>query len=262
MSDGVLYVAFGSRFQDEARRSIRSLRRVSALPVAVVTDQPWQGSEQPDQFIIRSPARSFRCKPLHIYEASPFTRTLFVDTDTVFARDIAPVFGLLDHYDIGVRFAGAWLAEDELHFHAQCNSGVILFRASKPTANVFAEWLRLYDAAVAANGPAGDQRYLAIAIARSTARPVHLPSYLHLSLFDTITTDAPPVLYHGRGDWIEAFANKINTTWDRKTDWQTRVWLPNIVGFLPRGMRRSDPLLAAALLLRRIANLARLSGQK
>lgn len=257
MSEGVLYVAFGDRYQAEARRSIRSLRKVSNLPVAVVTDRIWDDSGI--VFVTRKPLPSLRSKPLHIYEASPFDRTLFVDTDTVFASDIAPVFGMLDHYDIGVRFGGAWLEDAELHFHTQCNSGVILFRKSDEVAALFRNWLAMYDNAAAIKPEPNDQRHLAGAIARSRARPAHLASYLNFTLFDTLATSNPPVIYHGRGEWIESLAAEINAEWDRKTDWQTRVWLPNIFGFLPRGIRHSDPLLAVALYLLRRRNLRHLS---
>jgi hypothetical protein len=128
-SEGILYLAFGQKYQDEARRSLQSLRRISNVATAVITDRAWLEEPRPDHFVVRESVRSFRAKPLYIYEASPFGRTLFLDTDTVIGRDIAPIFGLLNHYDIGVRFGGAQLKEgDGLTFHTQCNSGVILFR--------------------------------------------------------------------------------------------------------------------------------------
>ena len=128
-SEGIVYLAFGQKYQDEAKRSLRSLRKVSNVSTAVVTDRAWRDEPRPDQFVVREPVRSFRAKPLYVYRASPFERTLFLDTDTVVGRDIAPVFGLLGYYDIGVCFGGAQMNEGEgLTFHTQCNSGVILFR--------------------------------------------------------------------------------------------------------------------------------------
>src|SRR4051812_12152884 len=122
-NEGVLYLTFGHKYQEEARRSLRSLREVSHVSTAVITDQVWDEDPRPDHFVIRDPLPSFRSKPSYVYEASPFGRTLFLDTDTIVGRDIAPAFGLLEHYDIGVRFGGAQMNEPGgLTFHSQCNS--------------------------------------------------------------------------------------------------------------------------------------------
>ena len=126
---GVLYIAFGESFCEEARRSIASLKSVSpGLPVAVVTDKEWSQKPVPEQFVLRECLLGYRCKPAYMYEASPFRLTLFIDTDTLVARDIRRVFNLLGHYDVGVRFGGPELREPGLEFHTQCNSGVVLFR--------------------------------------------------------------------------------------------------------------------------------------
>jgi len=261
---GVLYLAFGEQWQRETKRSIRSLRLVSGVPVAVVTDSPWTDGVLPDLFVIRASTQGFAVKPKYILEATPFQNTLFVDTDTIIVRDPAPVFGLLNHYDIGVRFGGAQLNEaPDFIYHAQCNSGVILFRKCEAVADVFRRWTDEYQRACDqfpvqddARG-LGDQRYLAIAIAKSKARPVHLGEYLNFALFETILTHSPVVIVHGRLKDMEIFARQTNDGWDASRDWYARVWLPNIRGFLPRGIRRSDPLLAFAFLGRRVWNDAR-----
>jgi hypothetical protein len=91
--EGVVYLAFGQKYQDEVRRSLRSLRKVSTASTAVVTDRAWTDDPRPDHFILRKSVPSFRSKPLYIYEASPFEKNLFLDTDTVIGRDIALIFG-------------------------------------------------------------------------------------------------------------------------------------------------------------------------
>jgi hypothetical protein len=234
----------------------------------VITDRAWLEEPRPDHFVLRESVQSFRAKPLYIYEASPFGRTLFLDTDTVIGRDIVPIFGLLRHYDIGVRFGGAQLNEgDGLTFHTQCNSGVIIFRKCDAVESVFKKWLGLYDDVAARHAVEdrrglADQRYLALAIAQSRARPVPLESFLNFTLFDTIGTCSPPVVYHGRFAWIEELAQSVNQSWNPELDWWVHLWLPNILGFLPRGIRRSDPLLAAALVLRRLYNELRWQMKK
>lgn len=259
---GVVYLAFGANYHAECRRSLTSLRKVSPnVAVAVVTDEGWSEEPRPDRFVLRPRVDGFHCKPVYIYEASPFAESIFIDTDTVIARDIEPLFGLLRHYDIGVRFGGPQLNHgDGLELHTSCSSGVVLFKKSPPVEAVFREWLALYQeaaAALAAGDRRGlaDQRYLAIALALSTARPVHLAEYLNFGVFETITTSSPPFVYHGRAPWIEKVAAWMNRSWtDNVSDYRTRLWMPNISGFLPMGVRHSDPLLALALVLRRAWN--------
>src|SRR5262245_31169787 len=117
MTEGVLYIAFGEKYHAEARRSIASLRSASrSMRIAVICDEEWAGLNRPDIFIKRAPLRTFGCKPKYMYD-SPFESTLFIDTDTVVARDIGDVFGLLNWYDFGVLFGGPQLNEpDGLRF--------------------------------------------------------------------------------------------------------------------------------------------------
>lgn len=255
---GILYVAFGGQWIAEAKRSIRSLKRVSNLPVAVLTDSPWDEHPQPDQFLVQDNVAGFSSKPKYILDSSPFEYTLFLDTDTLLVSDPEPIFGLLKHYEIGVRFGGPKLNEaPNLEFHTQCNSGVILFKKCENVKQVAQLWQVEYERGlgetsnVADSRGLGDQRYLAIAIAKSKARPVHLEAFLNFTLFNTISTTSPPIVLHGRLKDMEIIAAEKAMRWDNRTDWNARIWVPTIRGFLPRGVRRSDPILALALVLRR-----------
>jgi len=260
---GVLYIAFGEKYRNEARRSMASLRRSNpAISVAVVTDCAWEHDPKPDLFIVRPPVPGFASKPAYIRE-TPFEATLFVDTDTVFARDPQKIFGLLRHYDIGVTFEGPQLNEpDGLELHTQCSSGVILYLKNPQVWEVLGKWRELHEKAASSPGMfpgkdqrgLNDQRYLAIAIARSRVRPVHLTSYLQFVLFNVSTAYSPPILYHGRLAEMEFLDDFISSRWTSVEDCRPRVWLPNLRGLLPMGIRNSDPLLAFAVILRRLWN--------
>jgi len=198
---------------------------------------------------------------------SPFENTLFLDTDTYIAGDPGPAFGLLNHYDLGVHFFGPMLKlGPDLQYHPQCNSGVILFKANAASVEVFRRWEEEYEQGVRSSASAdprglNDQRYLAIAIARSSARAVHLDSYLNFTLWDFQVTWSPPTILHGRLARMDRVAAEIRRQWNPNRDCHPRLWLPNIRGLLPAGVRRSDPLLAAALLMRRAWNDLRRLGR-
>ena len=263
---GVLYIAFGEQYKQETKQSIISLREHSPeLHIAVITDKPWECGAKPDNFILREQVEGFRCKPVYMSD-TPFQRTLFLDTDTIVARDCSRIFELLDHYDIGVQFTGAQLNKPGLTLHTQCSSGLVLFRRNPGVLGVFRDWLRRYKNAaetkVQTGGDArglGDQRYLAIAIALSDVRPVHLPTYLHFVVFNHAVLSSPPMVCHGRMKYMGQVPKQlgIGRDWKAKEHWRSRLWLANTRGLMPRGVRRSDPFMAMSLILRRLVNNVR-----
>lgn len=259
---GVLYIAFGDRYRAEVKRSLASLWRVSpGMPVAVITDSEWEDSPRPDQFVLRPKVTTVLCKPTYMGE-SPFEETLFLDTDTAVARDPALIFNLLQYYDIGVHFNGPQLNDDGIELHAQCNSGVILFRRCEGLNELFEEWKRRYLVAREAAGYDGvghgpvEQRHLAVAIARSRLRPVHLPTYMNFWVHENWVLDSPPVIIHGHLPDLEGISGQlgVGTTWRAGIDWRRRTWISNMRGLMPRGVRRSDPLLGIAIVARRFVN--------
>jgi hypothetical protein len=264
-SRGVLYVAFGDRYQEEARRSIGTLRRSSpGTSCAVITDSEWAADPRPDSFVLRPRDASFGSKPRLMYGSSPYDETLFLDTDTVVVRDVAALFGLLRWYDLGVKFAGPQLNEaDGLEYHTQTSSGVILFRKCDEVRHAFELWLAEFERAsaevldVVDLRGLGDQRYFAVAIARSRARPVHLDDFVLFNLAEATLTYSPPMIVHGRLPELEEIANRMVSGWDPVKDWRPRFWLPDIRGFLPLRIRRADPLLFLAYGVRRLANRIR-----
>jgi hypothetical protein len=264
LSCGVLYIAFGDRYRDEARQSIASLRRVSPdAQIAVVTDTPLGMPGVQD--LLRPAIRSLECKPTYI-DCSPFDHTLFLDTDTFVARDVRPLFGLLQHYDICAQFGGTQFnGPDGLDFQARACSGLLLFRKSQPVDRLFQHWRELYavEKSVKDEQNLADERALTEALAKSEARPGVISPCVHINLNAPNVFHSPAVVLHGRAPSLRHIAQRINSGWDNSTDWAPRVWLPNLRGLLPRGVRRSDPLLAVAFVFRRAWNesLSRLAAK-
>lgn len=253
---GVLYIAFGDKYVEELRGAVKSLRQVSPnLGVAVVTDEVIDDL-QGVHFIIRPPIRSLESKPTYL-GSTPFAQTMFLDTDTFVARDITPLFGLLDFYDFCAQWGGARFgSEDGLDCHARIHSGMMLFRHSDALVTVFEHWLALYKEEQRGTGEhnLADERSLTESLARSTLRLGVLPSYVQIGLNAPWVFFAPPMVLHGRPRSFEALRRHISQGWDPTTDWAPRIWLPNLQGLLPRGVRRSDPLLGIALMGRRLWN--------
>jgi hypothetical protein len=167
-SEGVLYVATGARYLEEAAAAARAGRpHGNGRPVAVVTDDVDAALATAcfDQCLPHpDPRRSYRDKIPGLLDL-PFERTLFLDCD---ARLIAPadgLFALLEHHDLAaahapVRLPSGWRDASAPVFFPELNSGVILLRRGPKQQSLVRRWLDLYDEV----GQAWDQATLRAAV--------------------------------------------------------------------------------------------------
>jgi hypothetical protein len=99
--NGILYVATGEEFVNEAELSARTVQAVMPdIPIAIATDV--EPTFDFDYVIeISDPAHGFVDKITNI-SLSPFDRTLYLDTDIYLDSDVSELFDLLDRFDIAV----------------------------------------------------------------------------------------------------------------------------------------------------------------
>jgi hypothetical protein len=137
-----MYIATGRFFIDEAIDSYRSLRKfMPSLPVCIFTDDTEYAGKFFETVIkIEKPFRNFleKIPPL---EASPYERTLFVDTDTIFAGDMSDVFDLLDRFDIAAAPDPFWVVAPTCPPCFQhLNTGLIVYRKNDQVNAFFRQW--------------------------------------------------------------------------------------------------------------------------
>jgi hypothetical protein len=149
MDTGILYIATGKKYVAEALESAKRAKHfMPHTPITLITDIPVQSYLIDTVKIIDNPSYSFRDKVLHM-GASPYQRTIFLDTDTYLCEAIDDLFILLDRFDIGLvhdsGFIPIQLAEIPDSF-PQFNSGVICFRQSPNLHNIFTDWIQRFNA--------------------------------------------------------------------------------------------------------------------
>jgi hypothetical protein len=173
--EGILYMCFGERAKEEVKKSIASLRSLGMkYPIAIVGDTPvedtefiqWEGQSPFD--CDRKKGLQFlagRVKPF-LYRLSPFQKTLYIDADTRYKKDIRLGFDYLNTFDIAIAQENqdlqtlhnpspedvniSWyhhmeevqasikeLGDPTLRFW---NSGVIFFKKGKPIEKLFENW--------------------------------------------------------------------------------------------------------------------------
>jgi hypothetical protein len=271
-TQGIVTVAFGKPYQEEAGRLIRSVRkRCPNLPVCAITDQPWTCATVPDEVVMRQLDRKlegsvYGWKAEFLYPESPFARTLYLDTDVLVCQELTRVFGLLDHYDIGFRFYGPPMMElPNLAYHPKCHGGVILYKKCSAVEDFFRAHLALFTERVQKARAAGqsvridDERTYAIALAQSQARPIHLDNYLAFHVGEIHAVWHPPLIYHGRIEEMAAIHEVLAADWpDPQEDVEQRLWLPRVRRFLrPMSARWRDPFLFGYIVLRKLFNWIR-----
>jgi hypothetical protein len=271
---GYLYVAVGDAYVREAVRSAVRLREVDPKAhVTLVTEEPCRLPAF-DRVVVRGrPCASLTWqegllyRARHLYECSPYRRTLFLDTDTYVVENCRALFELLRYFDaclvpapcdiVAGAIEGA-LVEGLFPY----NMGVILFRASAATRELFADWARRYEAKVRGDalGPGeSDQTAFVEALAGSPARIFALRNNYNARLPFLIQLCGRVKILHGRDPDMAAVARAINRAegnrvWDprRRRCWTAGSWR----GFGRRLWRALRPGLDRST-LRRLLSRAR-----
>ena len=213
---GVIYVASGQRYVDEAAVSAKSLKKhMSDVPIHLHTDLP----AAPEVFDAVSQITDCR---YNCYDKvppllnSPFEKTVFLDTDTYIADSFYEFIDLLDRYDFlmchtPVRdpnpIAGVPSCFTEF------NTGMLAFRQNERSRKVLEQWLKLYEEM----GHKADQPAFRKALWDSPEIRTYIlpPEYNFRTIFPGFLGGGSRVkIIHGRHrNWPE-IEQKLNSTLD------------------------------------------------
>jgi hypothetical protein len=146
VTSGVVFIASGAPYARAAVPAAESVRRTNPwLKVCLITDSPQDSPAFTDQ--VTFTGGHYRSKVDHL-AATPYERTLYLDTDTRVVADLAPMFRLLEHYDIAMAHAHrrnrkatneTWKIDVPEAF-PQLNGGVILYRNSEAMLAAMRQW--------------------------------------------------------------------------------------------------------------------------
>lgn len=199
---GVVYVAYGDRFIQEATLSASSLQASNpTLPRLLITDrQPAPPHPWDEVMLLPNDGRGGSAMKLQMFRA-PWERCLFLDTDTLVIGDLSPVFQLLERFDLaGVQHSGGH------HYRLpglppafpEFNSGVIAWRRNDRVAAFFSQWNKHYDAFRDPSARNWDQKSLRLALYESDLRLAALPHGYNLMPYAPSVVEGEAVVLHGR----------------------------------------------------------------
>ena len=151
MSDwGFIYTATGAEYIAEAIGSAQSFKRqMPDIPIALFTDDTSARTNKCfDQcYAIPEPAYGPSDK-FYALRRSPFTKTVFLDTDTWCLEQCSELFRLLDRFELGAAHAPVramnFVPKGVPRCFPELNTGVIAFQSSQNVLNMLEQWENIY----------------------------------------------------------------------------------------------------------------------
>ncbi|MFB9844068.1 hypothetical protein [Mucilaginibacter ginsenosidivorans] len=145
---GILYVATGQKYVEEAIISATSCKVHNSYPIALITDRA--AYDLPaglfDEVIVKSAYFNYRDKLL--IRHTPFAKTVFLDTDTYVVEPLDDLFSILDfrefaihQADEGYEFSMPGMSNAMPEF----NTGVIAFSLTPEVVRLFDDWDAAFD---------------------------------------------------------------------------------------------------------------------
>ncbi len=211
MERGILYIASGSRYIEDAIESSISIKAHTNLPVTLVADRSVEDPHfdrviESDDFLYHYGDSVLQIPRL------PYKNTILLDTDTIVSDNFDELFSLTSNFDV----AAATIAESKFGIGdkvpgslPEFNTGVVLFNKNERTSRFISKWKSLYkeylDKNVRMNQPAFRE-----AVFQSPARFITIPTeYNCRANFGGYLTEKVKIL-HGSFDDPEQILRDLN----------------------------------------------------
>ena len=220
-SRGVVYIATGQKFVDEALISARSVRKtMGSVPIVLFTDLEHLVIDPPEpvnEVILMTDVRKSCLDKMYPLLDTPFERTLFLDTDTYVCDKVDELFEILDHFDVAVAHP-PYRVQYQIDGIPECfpepNTGVIAFRRSPEALKAIGQWPVEYERQqVSGRKPHHDQHSFRVALYQSEARVLILPhEYNFRNIGPNFAGKGSRVkIIHGRHASYERLEKRLNS---------------------------------------------------
>lgn len=257
-SKGVIYVASGEDYVELACASARTLRDTNpGIAVDIFTDDPVPEGLFDQRHPLTRPGPRAKLTALR---ESRFSRTLFLDADTLVVGALGDIWSVLDRFDCAaahdMRRASALIQEGGVatpYAFPQLNSGVFLYRQTQSMHALLTEWEMRFHA----SGATRDQPILKDLLWSMDLRFYVLPPEFNLRRLTLLDAweplDIRPVIIHSHR-LMDHMDKGYQPLGPRLTDPMQLIEAERqALAAEWRGIDRSDPLAAFALAQSRLA---------
>lgn len=237
---GILYVAFGQKYLEEALVSAQSVKtHMPDVRIALVTDtdktilEPIYHSLF--NIIINRPSTGAGLQnKVESIASSPFEKTIFMDTDTYACAPFDELFDLLDYFDIAATQEinySIYPVEGVSDAFPEFNIGVVAFRCSRMRP-IFQRWLEIYNEETwQIRGRHYSQPSFRKAIFQSNCRVATLPHNYNCRYEDGGFVTGKVKILHGRTPQkMQTIAKVMNQRHDKRVFIGDRLFYRQQVG--------------------------------
>jgi len=240
MANGVIYIATGDKYIEEALYSAASLKRhMPRLPITLFTDRSVNSPHLDDVVLVDEEHSAKRAK-IHYMSQSPYERTLFLDTDTYICGDLTDTFNMLDQFDLAAVHENGqetYPVEQVPDSFPEYNSGVILFQNTARVREFFEQWQAIFDSETwIIKGRHFDQPSFRQALYRSELRIATLTSQYNCRFVDGGCVAGDIKILHRRSNFdFPVVEQVLNQTTRPRIYIANRAYVTNkISGLVPR----------------------------
>lgn len=212
--NGVLYVAFGQEFLDQAARSAHSVKSIHPeLPIAVIHNGGNVDTVFDQKISYKNPSKEFSWhQRIDCFFESPYEKTLYLDCDTYVCGYIDDIFKLLREFDFAASIDGfrKTKSQDEVpDCFPEYNGGVMAFQKSPSVLKLFDNWSNRL---ASEEDRLHDQSSLRYALYKTDIRIATLPSEYNCRFLDPGYLFGEAVILHGLHDDYETASSLLNST--------------------------------------------------
>jgi len=224
MSRGVVYIATGEKYINEALISAVSLKdKMPDLPITLFSSEEVNSQVFNEVILIKNYQSKCgiigKINKVAYISQTPYEETLFLDTDTYICSNFLELFSMLKDFDIAVAHAPnriAYQVANVPESFPEMNTGVILFKHSQSVNIFFHEWLNIYNRdminkEITLGKHLHDQPAFREALYHSNLRVATLTPEYNCRFVMPGYVDKEVKILHGRHTDLPAIAKKINS---------------------------------------------------
>jgi len=242
ISKGIIYIATGEKFYNEALTSASSVKQFNKTSICIFTDRTVVDTIFDKHIILTEPEFSMLDKVKNIWK-TPYNRTLYLDTDTYITGNLDAIFDSLDYVDFmaSIECSRGFWYQDKISIPyplPEFNGGVLAFNNSNEVIQTLMGWYaaqkksqlwlknHLNDKWTL---DAGKEKWMItldqpslreIIWKNKNIRVANLSDEYNALVFSGTRLWGPALIVHGRGA-ISKYAKQMNSNkWDNRTYFQ------------------------------------------
>jgi hypothetical protein len=240
MNSGVVYIAAGRTYLQEAGESAASLKQhMPETQITIYTDKRVERDIFDDVRSLPNPQYTV-ADSIPSPDMLPYDRTILLDTDTYICADISTLFELLADTDLAVCHApGRKQVSGTPDCIREYNTGVVALRDEQPVREFLREWNDAYDKQITGTGHVTNQETFTRTLYYSGLDYKVLPREYNVKLPSGYVNGRARVVHGNHPSGLKSIAESLNRTEDPRVFAEKQTIVGEPLRVLPARSRLS-----------------------